>query len=103
MRKFILETHKYAPELNKAIFDNGVEINAGNATTIRDFRRVNFAPVKPGRYCVIKYTNPQYPSLNQIYRGYSTYEAIKGVLAELHKKHNMPGGEFSVSIKYVGA
>ena len=98
-----LEVHKYAPELNKVVFDNGVKMDAGNMTTISDFRRANFAPAKPGRYCVIKYTNQGRPDLNRTYRGYSSYKAIQGVLYALKKRHNVPGGKFSVSLKYIGA
>ena len=104
MKKFILELHRYAPELNKAIFDNGATMDAGNATTIRDFKRANFAPVKPGRYCRIEYINDSNPSLNRIYQGYTTgYKAIRGVLHALRNRHNVPGGQFNISIKYIGA
>ena len=104
MRKFKLEIHKYAPELNRAIFDNGATMDAGNSTTISDFRRANFAPAKPGRYCRIDYINDCNPSLNRTYQGYTTnYKAIRGVIYALKNRHNIPGGKFNISIKYVGA
>ena len=105
MRKFTLERHAYAPELNKIIFDNGPTMAAPYMTEISDVKRRYFAPMKPGRYCSIDYINAQYPSLNRNYCGYTenNYSGIKLMRGVLKRRHNMPGGEIKISIKYIGA
>lgn len=102
MRKFILERHNYAPELNKIHFDNGVIMRVGNLGSLADIKKFLFAaPTKQGKFIRIKYTNSDNPSLNKNYKGFSTYRGLKVALAALRKKHDMPGGDFNISIRSV--
>lgn len=104
MRKFGIERHQYAPELNKIIFDNGATMAAPYITEISEAKRRYFAPLRPGRYCVIDYINSDYPSLNRTYCGYTqnNYSGIKLMRRVLERRHNIPGGKTLISIKYIG-
>jgi len=105
MRKFKLERHEYAPELNKIHFEGGAVMPAPGIRTIQDARRKYFAPLKKrGKYAVIEYRNDEHPCLNQTYRGFcgNGYRSIRAVLKHAQKRHNVPGGTFDISIKYVG-
>ena len=48
MAKFIIEAHRYAPELNRVIFKNGESLRAPNVTSIKQARALLFAPCKSG-------------------------------------------------------
>ena len=104
MRKFILERHNCAPELNKIYFDNGIVMSVGNLGSIADVKKFLFAaPTRQGKFIRIKYTNNEHPSLNKNYKGFSTYRGLKSVLVALRKKHDMSGGNFDISIRSVYA
>lgn len=100
-----LEAHQYAPELNKLHLANGVIIPAPGCFTIAEVRARIFHRVKrSGKYAVIKYVNRDNLFLNREYSGFceNGYKSLQFVLGSLKKRHNMPGGSFNVSIKYIG-
>ena len=70
MKKFILERHAYAPELNQLIFDNGATMPAPKITSIKEARKELFSPAKNGKLALINYKNKDNPSLNRTYSGY---------------------------------
>lgn len=102
MKVAYIETHQYAPELNKVVLNNGITLDAPSCYNIKDFRKINFSPARKGRWCKIEYTNADNPSLNRTYNGYTTYNGILTTLKVLKKRHNMPNGRFNISIKYIG-
>lgn len=102
--KFVLEHHSYAPELNKIHFKNGVTMPAPGMYSIRDVKNFYFAPlVRTGRYVKVRYINLGYPFLNKQYQGFvKSYSDINRFLRGLKKRHNVGGGEFKISIKWIG-
>lgn len=93
MAKFYLETHQYAPELNKIVFYRGGELSAPHITTIKDARKKYFKPVQFTRVCIMGSHYPApYKSLNRTMWGavdnYSQVIKVKRDLAERTK-----GGE----------
>lgn len=99
----LLHTHKYAPELNTIKLCSGAIIPAPNITTMSEAKRF-FSPIwSPGRYATVEYINQENPSLNRKYQGYiKSYQGLKNFLQERKEYHNVPGGEFKISITYKG-
>ena len=102
MKIAYIETHQYAPELNKVVLQNGTTLDAPSCYTVKDFRKINFPRVRVGRWCKIEYINHDMPELNRTYNGYTDYQGIMVTLKALKKRHNMPNGQFKISIKYIG-
>ena len=57
MPKFKLETHTYAPELNRIIFPNGATLPAANLHTIKEAKDFWFRPKAAAKLVVITATN----------------------------------------------
>jgi hypothetical protein len=98
--KIVIETHKYAPELNKVIV-RGVAIPAPGITTIREARRYLFAPAIPSKrlHIRVRHTEHQACDRDHIGRIGHTHSAIEW-LAHFRKRHNLPDAKVTVqSIK----
>lgn len=66
-----LETHRYAPELNRIHLKNGVIVSAKGATSIKEAKKVLGRGIKPSvkpLHCVITsfYSDNEYKSLNRV-------------------------------------
>jgi len=102
MAKFYLETHKYAPELNRVIFLKGGSLKAPNVTTIKQAREKLFLPVNGYRMSYIHVNVPSNPEYNRDYNGMATYETTLHYLGQLKEKHNLPDTTFKVTTKLIG-
>lgn len=99
--KLYLETHKFAPELNKVILiKSGIELKAPNITTIKDARKQFFNPIKQGKYCTIDvFVNSDFYTT---YKGYiNNYNEVKDFLKLLKKNHNLPNTNFNIKTKLI--
>lgn len=102
MRRFILLKHTYAPEMNRIMFDNGVQMPTPGLTTLQQVKKQYFAPVRHGKFVEAVYDNADHPTLSRFYSGYvKSYHEIVEFLKERNVYHNMPNGEWSISIRTI--
>ncbi len=103
MRYTAIETHKYAPELNKLVFSNGATFNTPGLTSIKAIREKYFRPAKAGKYATVKYTHDKHACLTSVNSGFlkDGYRTLQSVLLTLKTKHNIPGGVYKIKIKTI--
>ena len=101
----VLETHKYASELNKIIRWQGhtIQLAAKHATTIKEARTLLFP--KPHYSCkklTVAVNVPGHTKLNRTYGGIvcNTAAALH-YLRDIRKRHNLPETTFKVIIQQV--
>ncbi len=97
--KFILETHEYAPELNRIIFENGASLRTPNVKTIQEVRNRFFKPHHKKRLVEVRveYIEEKARVANKIYNGFvDSMSELSEFLRELPNKHN--AGRFNVKI-----
>lgn len=106
-----LETHRYAPELNKAFLaPKGVQPTNGSpcipcpgALTLGEVRRKLFKPVVVRRVVRLKATHPQHECVTDTRQGpYTDLSMLRSAIDNFKARHNMPGTVFEFKTWLVG-
>ena len=104
--KLVLETHRYAPELNRVIMPNGSTIRVPNASTIRDARFQLFKrlPVAKLARVTVTHTSDEHKSCDKVYTGrINSLQKLLEFKRRLVEKHNLPDAEIKIeSVKLIG-
>ena len=104
--RIVLETHRYAPELNKAyIGPNAVMYPAPGIKTIKQVRVELFPRLKKtGRYTVIKAINPlEFSRYDRQVQGFGeSVKSIQIALRAMRQRHNIEGCKFEVKTRIIG-
>lgn len=104
--KIILESHRYAPELNRAyIGPNRTMVPVPGCTTIQAVRRAMFAPLKyTGRLTTLQSRNvPDFQSYDRSASGFcNDIRSLSGALRAFRNRHNIPGCSVIVTTKLLG-
>lgn len=96
-----VETHKFAPELNKVHLRDGAILETPTLDSIKNIRAFYFSPAIPGRYVKIVVSNTEH-NIHKIYQGYvKSYKEISTFLKSRKEYHNLPGTSFNLSIKRI--
>jgi hypothetical protein len=92
MKKFILERHAFAPELNRIHFENGASMKTPCCTSIKEVKNKYFKPYKIKLYCLIEstYSDSEYQSLNKVVASGRTESRKKAL--DFSKKFKQTGG-----------
>lgn len=108
-RKFILEVHNFAPELNNIRFIGTKKtIRVSGKFTLKDAKNSLFTQIRVGKYATITVNNPDHTCLNKVYQGYFTdLKALKGIIDSLKERHitgpgAVKGTTLSVKTKLIG-
>lgn len=93
-----LETHRYAPELNK-IYIRGVKINIPGTTSIQEYRKNR--KLKRNQYTLrvhLEFNSKEHPHLDRSYRGLvDNYQELKNFIEDRKKYHCFS----TMSIKFI--
>lgn len=103
-----LETHQYAPELNKLHYTNGHSVSIPpDITRVEDAIRYLRARNQPARYHSHQFTidviHPDNPDFNRVYTGYYGHLALllDDFRTIVKRKHNVEGTKFKIHVKPV--
>jgi len=96
-----IETHKYAPELNKVVLKNGAILDAKGTNNIKDFRKL-FKKGRVGKYCKISFNHTEeYKRFDKTYQGFiNSYKDVKIFIAKLKEKHSF-SNDIKISLNYI--
>lgn len=100
-----LESHQYAPELNKLHLRNGAMIPAPGATTIRDARKALFKPLaRKGHHVTIAktYESAADQWLNDTISGMVDKPSDALDVLNSWRAKAKPGAQFKTTIKLIG-
>lgn len=113
--KYLMEQHRYAPELNRVyrITKQGDQVLVGKSgirngfhstfLSLKEFREQN-APAKPGIWAVVKthYPEAEHKGLERTYAGRVASRAQALAFARERKQGLLPSGTVSVKTSLVG-
>ncbi|WP_315127288.1 hypothetical protein [Comamonas antarctica] len=104
--RIILETHRFAPELNKAyIGPTRTMVPVPGCQSIKDVRKKLFAPLKhAGRFVVLQSNNlPENKNYDRTQSGFcNDMRSLAGALNAFRMRHNLPGCTTAVKTKLIG-
>ena len=97
-----IETHKYAPELNKA-YIKGIPFKCPNIHSIKEIRTRYFKQVRRGRYAKIVVKNTEYNEY-KVYQGYtdSNYSGVMAMKRYIKNRHNLPNTTVTIKTEFIG-
>lgn len=104
--KIILESHRYAPELNRAyIGPNRTMVPVPGCATVQAVRKHLFSPLKyKGRLVKLQSKNvPEFSSYDRSATGFcNDMRSLSGALRAFRNRHNIPGRNVEVSTRLIG-
>lgn len=104
--KIILETHLFAPELNKAYIGEALTMfKVPGCSSIADVRKALFQPIRrKGRYAVMSVVYPErYKHHNRTVAGfYKDTADLARHIKHFKAAHNLEGCEFVFKTKLIG-
>lgn len=101
-----IETHTYAPELNKVHLRNGVTLSLPSVTSFAEARKRLFKPANTRRVAIIEVSHPDVDINRVIKKTHSgiinDYAEVKQFMVKLREWHNIEGTEFKIKTKLLG-